>query len=96
MPTARTVRQALGDWGEAIVSKFIACPKCKSTSTLETLPLNFTCADIICGFLAQVPEDARAYLAGEPVNVLPVPFKTVTRLRNFGPFLTYYSVHCVR
>ncbi|MQG75843.1 MAG: hypothetical protein FI703_00770 [SAR202 cluster bacterium] len=33
---------------------------------------------------AQTPEDARTYLADEPVNVLPVPFKTVTRLRSFG------------
>ena len=33
---------------------------------------------------AQVPDDVQTYLAGEPVHVLPVPFKTVTRLRNFG------------
>jgi nucleotidyltransferase/DNA polymerase involved in DNA repair len=33
---------------------------------------------------AQVPEDARTYLANELVSVLPVPFKTVTRLRSFG------------
>ena len=33
---------------------------------------------------AQVPEDARAYLADEPVSVLPVSFKTITRLHSFG------------
>lgn len=53
----RTVRQALGDWGETTVLGSCTCPKCKREKTLVRLPSNFKCADLICdfcGFLAQV------------------------------------------
>lgn len=52
-----TSKQLLGAWGEKLVAKKCACPKCKRTKTLKQLPTNFKCADLICnfcGFLAQV------------------------------------------
>lgn len=52
-----TVKQALGAFGETIVTKACPCPRCKRERTLVRLPANFKCADLICdfcGFLAQV------------------------------------------
>jgi len=52
-----TARQVLGRFGETIVAKECACPKCKRSRTLKRLPNNFKCADLICdfcGYLAQV------------------------------------------
>src|SRR5688500_9970616 len=52
-----TARQVLGRFGETIVAKECACPKCKRSQTLKRLPNNFKCADLICdfcGYLAQV------------------------------------------
>ena len=52
-----TKKQELGNFGEAIVAKTCACPKCKRQKTLKRLPTNFKCADLICdfcGFLCQV------------------------------------------
>ena len=53
----RTNKQQLGDFGEEIVVKRCACPRCKRKATLKCLPNNFKCADVICdfcGYLAQV------------------------------------------
>jgi Dam-replacing family len=52
-----TPKQVLGRWGETLVAKKFACPRCKRFFTLRRLPPNFKCADIICdfcGYLAQV------------------------------------------
>jgi type II restriction enzyme len=52
-----TAKQVLGRWGETLVAKKFACPRCKRFFTLRRLPPNFKCADIICdfcGYLAQV------------------------------------------
>lgn len=52
-----TAKQKLGDFGEAVVRKNCACPKCKNSRSLKALPKNFKCADLICdfcGYLAQV------------------------------------------
>jgi type II restriction enzyme len=52
-----TKKQELGAWGEQLVSKTFACPRCKTFHSLRRLPPNFKCADIICdfcGYLAQV------------------------------------------
>src|SRR5689334_19755694 len=52
-----TTKQVLGRFGETIVAKECACPKCKRSRTLKRLPNNFKCADLICdfcGYLAQV------------------------------------------
>jgi type II restriction enzyme len=50
-------KKQLGDFGEDIVVKRCACPRCKRSGTLKCLPRNFKCADVICdfcGYLAQV------------------------------------------
>jgi hypothetical protein len=52
-----TKNQMQGEWGEALVARKSACPKCKRFYSLRQLPTNFKCADIICdfcGYLAQV------------------------------------------
>jgi Dam-replacing family len=52
-----TARQVLGRFGETIVARECACPKCKRPRTFKRLPTNFKCADLICdfcGYLAQV------------------------------------------
>lgn len=52
-----TQKQVLGRWGETLVTKKFACPRCKRFYSLRRLPVNFKCADIICdfcGYLAQV------------------------------------------
>jgi type II restriction enzyme len=52
-----TEKQVLGRWGETLVAKKFACPRCKRFFTLRRLPPNFKCADVICdfcGYLAQV------------------------------------------
>ena len=52
-----TAHQELGLFGESVVVKRCACPKCKRPRTLVKLPQNFKCADVICdfcGYLGQV------------------------------------------
>jgi len=52
-----TAKQDLGEFGESVVRRSCACPKCKRPKTLKALVKNFKCADLICdfcGFLAQV------------------------------------------
>lgn len=52
-----TDNQLKGEFGERLVAKTCACPKCKRSRTLHRLPPGFKCADVICdfcGFLAQV------------------------------------------
>ena len=64
-----TARQDLGLFGEMMVAKQCACPRCKRADCLIRLPPNFKCADLICdfcGFLGQVKASTAAN-----VNVLP-------------------------
>jgi len=52
-----TRKQELGVWGEKLVARSFACPRCKRYHSLKRLPNNFRCADVICdfcGYLAQV------------------------------------------
>jgi hypothetical protein len=52
-----TAHQELGLFGEQMVVRRCACPKCKRLRTLVKLPPNFKCADVICdfcGYLGQV------------------------------------------
>ncbi|MGH6964604.1 MAG: DpnI domain-containing protein [Phenylobacterium sp.] len=52
-----TARQDLGVYGERLVAKLCACPRCKRPRSLVPLPTNFKCADLICdfcGYLGQV------------------------------------------
>jgi len=52
-----TKKHDLGSRGEKLVVRSCTCPRCKRRSTLQRLPNNFKCADVICdfcGFLGQV------------------------------------------
>lgn len=71
--TMETKKQALGNWGEALVAKKCSCPKCKRVNTLKKLPTNFKCADLICdfcGYLAQVKTMSVKALLPLPKQVL--------------------------
>lgn len=68
-----TDRQALGRWGETLVAKKFACPRCKRFFTLRRLPPNFKCADVICdfcGYLAQVKTMRVDDVAKRPRSIL--------------------------
>ncbi|MEA3044365.1 MAG: type restriction enzyme [Sphingomonadales bacterium] len=58
-----TAKQDLGALGEQLVVQNCACPCCKRSRTLKTLPPNFKCADVICdfcGYLGQVKASTSA------------------------------------
>jgi len=64
-----TEKQRLGEFGETLVSKKCACPRCKRLRSLKRLPTNFKCADLVCdfcGYLAQVKS-----ASVKDVNILP-------------------------
>ncbi|MBA3678124.1 MAG: hypothetical protein H0W74_12110 [Sphingosinicella sp.] len=68
-----TVRQNLGAFGEQVVAKQCACPRCKQLQTLKRLPPNFKCADLICdfcGFLAQVKTSTTTDVKTLPRTIL--------------------------
>lgn len=70
MPTAK---QTLEAWGEVLVARSCACPKCKRQRTLKRLPPNFKCADLICdfcGYLAQVKAASVTSLSPLPSQIL--------------------------
>jgi type II restriction enzyme len=63
----------LGRWGETLVAKKFACPRCKRFFTLRRLPPNFKCADIICdfcGYLAQVKTATVQDVLKVPASIL--------------------------
>lgn len=68
-----TEKQVLGRWGELLVTKRFACPRCKEFFALKRLPANFKCADVICdfcGYLAQVKTMRVADVLVPPRSVL--------------------------
>lgn len=68
-----TDKQKLGALGEQLVVQHCACPKCKRTRTLKTLPPNFKCADVICdfcGYLGQVKAHSCTDGATPPAKLL--------------------------
>jgi type II restriction enzyme len=68
-----TKKQELGAWGEDLIVKKCACPKCKRSKTLKRLPANFKCADLVCdfcGYLAQVKSMNVKSLTPLPKQVL--------------------------
>ncbi len=70
---ARTLLQALGDFGEALVVQRRDCPRCKRIKPLKKLPPNFRCADVICdfcGYLAQVKASRVPDVAVAPARVM--------------------------
>lgn len=73
-----TKKQILGTWGEMLVAKKYACPRCKRFFTLRRLPTNFRCADIICdfcGYLAQVKTTSVADVSVVPRSILGAAWK---------------------
>lgn len=68
-----TKKQLLGKWGETLIAKRYACPRCKRFFTLRRLPPNFKCADVICdfcGYLAQVKTVSVADVSRVPTSIL--------------------------
>lgn len=68
-----TKRQSLGAFGEQLVAKLCACPRCKRTKSLVRLPANFKCADLVCdfcGFLAQVKSSTSVDVGVIPATLL--------------------------
>jgi type II restriction enzyme len=68
-----TLRQELGDYGEAAVVQSCLCGRCKRDRTLRKLPPNFKCADVICGFcgfMAQVKAATSTTLEVLPDRIL--------------------------
>ena len=68
-----TEKQKLGDLGEKLVAKHVACPSCKRDHSLKLLPKNFKCADLICGFcgyLAQVKTSSSKDPSNIPDTIL--------------------------
>jgi hypothetical protein len=75
MPTAH---QELGLFGEQVVVRQCACPKCKRHRTLVKLPPNFKCADVICdfcGYLGQVKATRVKDVSQIPKAVLGAAWK---------------------
>jgi len=69
----RTAKQVLGRWGETLIAKKLACPRCKRFFALRRLPPNFKCADIICdfcGYLAQVKTATVSDVSRVPKSIL--------------------------
>lgn len=68
-----TDKQQLGAFGEVLVTRRCACPKCKRRKTLRRLPTNFKCADLVCdfcGFLAQVKSKSVTDVSRLPATLL--------------------------
>jgi type II restriction enzyme len=90
-----TKNQVLGSWGEALVAKKFACPRCKRFSTLRRLPPNFKCADIICdfcGYLAQVKTMTVPDVARVPKSVLGAAWGPQQKRMKAGIYFPLYLV----
>ena len=90
-----TRRQILGAWGETLIAKKFACPRCKRYFTLKRLPPNFKCADIICdfcGYLAQVKTAAVADVSVLPKAILGAAWKPQMERMKAGIYFPLYIV----
>lgn len=90
-----TDKQALGFWGEQLVSKKCRCPGCKRVGTLKRLPQNFKCADLICdfcGFLAQVKTATVRSDETPPKTVLGAAWKPQKERMDAGIYFPLYLV----
>lgn len=68
-----TDNQLKGEFGEKLVAKACACPKCKMGNRLQRVPPNFKCADVICdfcGYLAQVKTTSVVDVNVPPDNIM--------------------------
>lgn len=90
-----TKKQVLGRWGETLIAKKFACPKCKKFFTLRRLPPNFKCADIICdfcGYLAQVKTMTVADVSVVPKTVLGAAWAPQQERMKAGIYFPLYLV----
>jgi type II restriction enzyme len=90
-----TKKQILGNWGEALVAKKYACPRCKRRSTLRRLPPNFKCAGIICdscGYLAQVKTASVANVSAIPKSILGAAWRPQQERMKAGVYFPLFVV----
>ncbi|HVY21890.1 MAG TPA: DpnI domain-containing protein [Steroidobacteraceae bacterium] len=90
-----TEKQVLGRWGEKLVAKKYACPRCKRFFTLRRLPANFKCADIICdfcGYLAQVKTISVSDVSVVPKSILGAAWKPQQERMKAGIYFPLYLV----
>ena len=91
-----TEKQKLGDFGEELVAKSVACPSCKKKHrTLRLLPTNFKCADLICdfcGFLAQVKSVSVNDVTVMPKQILGAAWGPQSERMNAGIYFPLYIV----
>ena len=88
-------KQVLGRWGETLVAKKFACPRCKRFRTLKRLPPNFKCADIICdfcGYLAQVKTATVADVDVPPKKILGAAWGPQEERMKAGIYFPVYLV----
>jgi hypothetical protein len=92
MPTSK---QVLGRWGETLVAKKFACPRCKRFSVLRRLPPNFKCADIICdfcGYLAQVKSMTVTDVMRVPKTVLGAAWRPQLQRMKAGIYFPLFII----
>jgi hypothetical protein len=90
-----TDKQALGRWGEVLVTKKFACPRCKRFFALKRLPPNFKCADVICdfcGYLAQVKTASVADVSQVPKTILGAAWRPQQERMKAGIYFPLYIV----
>jgi type II restriction enzyme len=90
-----TKKQILGRWGETLVAKKYACPRCKRFFTLRRLPPNFKCADIICdfcGYLAQVKTVSVEDVSMVPKSILGAAWRPQQERMKAGIYFPLYIV----
>lgn len=90
-----TRNQRLGEWGEKLVARVFACPRCKSHHALRRLPPNFKCADIICdfcGYLSQVKTASSRDLTKLPASVLGAAWEPQRRRMAAGIYFPLFLV----
>lgn len=90
-----TDNQLKGEFGEKLVSKTCACPKCKRSKTLQRLPPGFKCADVICdfcGFLGQVKTCTVEDVDRAPDNILGAAWGPQKERMDAGIYFPLYIV----
>jgi hypothetical protein len=90
-----TANQVLGRWGETLVAKKFACPRCKRFFTLRRLPPNFKCADIVCdfcGYLAQVKTATVSDVMKVPSSILGAAWKPQRERMKAGIYFPLFIV----